>query len=69
MSVIVPIYNVEPYLKQCVDSIRNQTVQEIEILLIDDGSPDGCPQQNYFIQIVTITYFVNRDTKDRGKTR
>lgn len=43
VSVIVPIYNVEKYLKRCVDSIRNQTYQQIEILLIDDGSPDGCP--------------------------
>lgn len=44
VSVIVPIYNVEPYLQQCIDSIRCQTVKEIEILLIDDGSSDGCPQ-------------------------
>lgn len=44
VSVIVPIYNVEPYLKQCVDSIRNQTMKEIEIILVDDGSPDNCPQ-------------------------
>lgn len=44
VSVIVPIYNVEPYLKACVDSIRNQTMGEIEILLIDDGSCDGCSQ-------------------------
>lgn len=44
VSVIVPIYNVEDYLKQCVDSIRNQTLHEIEIILIDDGSTDKCPQ-------------------------
>lgn len=44
VSVIVPIYNVEPYLQQCIDSIRRQTVHEIEILLIDDGSPDMCPK-------------------------
>ncbi len=42
ISVIVPIYKVEPYLQQCVDSILNQTYSDLEILLIDDGSPDRC---------------------------
>lgn len=42
ISVIVPIYKVEPYLRQCVDSILGQTYQNIEVLLIDDGSPDRC---------------------------
>ncbi|HEC1763097.1 TPA: glycosyltransferase [Campylobacter jejuni] len=41
VSVIVPIYNVEKYLRQCLDSIVNQTLQEIEIILIDDGSIDS----------------------------
>ena len=43
ISVIVPIYNVEQYLRECVDSIRNQTYRNLEIILVDDGSPDGCP--------------------------
>ena len=42
ISVIVPVYKVEPYLRQCVDSILNQTYRDIEVLLIDDGSPDKC---------------------------
>lgn len=42
ISVIVPIYNVEPYLRQCVDSIINQTYRNLEIILVDDGSPDNC---------------------------
>ena len=42
-SVIVPIYKVEPYLERCVDSILGQTFSDFELLLIDDGSPDGCP--------------------------
>ena len=42
ISIIVPVYKVEPYLRQCVDSILNQTYRDIEVLLIDDGSPDKC---------------------------
>ena len=42
ISVIVPVYKVEPYLRQCVDSILGQTYRDIEVLLIDDGSPDRC---------------------------
>ena len=42
-SVIVPIYNVEPYLRQCVESILGQTCSDFELILVDDGSPDNCP--------------------------
>lgn len=42
LSVIVPIYKVEDYLPKCVESIRNQTHSNLEIILVDDGSPDGC---------------------------
>lgn len=40
ISVIVPIYNVAPYLRKCLDSLRNQTMKEIEVICIDDGSTD-----------------------------
>lgn len=42
ISVIVPVYKAEPYLQRCVDSIRNQTYSNLEIILVDDGSPDRC---------------------------
>lgn len=45
ISVIVPIYNVESYLDKCIESIVNQTYQNIEIILIDDGSTDICPEK------------------------
>lgn len=41
-SVIVPVYNVEPFLKQCVNSILAQTYKNFEMILVDDGSPDNC---------------------------
>ena len=44
ISVIVPVYKVEKYLKRCVESIVQQTYQNIEIILVDDGSPDRCPE-------------------------
>lgn len=43
VSIIVPIYNVELYLNCCIDSLLNQTLKEIEIILVDDESPDNCP--------------------------
>ncbi|MDT2767632.1 glycosyltransferase [Globicatella sulfidifaciens] len=43
-SIIVPIYKVEKYINKCVDSLINQTYKNIEIILVDDESPDNCPQ-------------------------
>lgn len=43
ISVIVPVYNAEQYLDECVQSIVNQTYSNLEIILVDDGSPDRCP--------------------------
>lgn len=42
ISVIVPVYKVEPYLRRCLDSIIGQTCRDLEIILVDDGSPDNC---------------------------
>lgn len=44
LSVIVPVYRVEEYLERCINSIINQTIKNIEIILVDDGSPDNCPK-------------------------
>ncbi len=44
LSIIVPVYKTEKYLSRCVDSLLSQKLKEIEIVLVDDGSPDGCPQ-------------------------
>lgn len=43
-SIIVPIYNVENYIEKCIDSILAQSFSDFELILVDDGSPDRCPQ-------------------------
>ena len=44
VTVIVPVYKVEKFLNECVESIVNQEYKNLEIILVDDGSPDNCPQ-------------------------
>ena len=44
ISVIVPVYRVESYIEYCIQSIQNQTYKDLEIILVDDGSDDGCPE-------------------------
>ena len=43
-SIIVPIYKVEKYIQKCISTLIGQTYPDIEIILVDDGSPDRCPQ-------------------------
>ncbi len=44
ISVIIPVYKVEKYLEQCIRSVVEQTMEQLEIILVDDGSPDQCPE-------------------------
>lgn len=44
VSIIIPVYKVEAYLDRCVNSVVKQTYTNLEIILIDDGSPDKCPE-------------------------
>ena len=51
LSIIVPCYKVEKYLPRCLDSLLNQTLEEIEVICINDGSPDNClkiPKEIFF---------------------
>lgn len=58
-SIIIPVYNVEKYLHQCVDSVLCQTFRDFELILVDDGSPDSCPiicdsyaKQDFRVQVI-----------------
>ena len=44
ISVVVPVYNVENYMRKCIDSLLNQTLSNIEIILVDDGATDTSPK-------------------------
>lgn len=43
-SIIIPVYKVEKYLSRCIESVQNQSYQDYEVILVDDGSPDNCPK-------------------------
>lgn len=67
-SIIVPVYKVEQYLERCVQSLLHQTYHDIEIILVDDGSPDRCPQMcDDYARIdarVKVVHKVNRGLSD-----
>ena len=62
-SIIIPVYNVEPFLRKCLDSVINQTYENIEILIVDDGSTDqsGMICNDYSVDSrVTVFHQANR---------
>ena len=68
ISIIVPIYNAEKYLKKCLDSIINQTKKELEIILINDGSTDSTEEIIKTYKDKRIKYYKNKN-QGIGKTR
>ncbi len=64
VSIIVPVYNVEKYLRQCLDSLVNQTLKDIEIIVVNDGSPDG--SQKIIDEYVTNYSDVKSYIKENG---
>ena len=70
ISVIVPVYNVEPYLERCVESIRRQTYQNLEVILVDDGSPDQCGRMcDEFARIDTRIKVIHKRNGGLGYAR
>lgn len=71
VSVIVPVYNVEKYLVRCLDSLRRQNMKEIEILLIDDASPDTCGEicDNYAAKDARFRVFHNKTNQGLSVAR
>ncbi len=68
ISIIVPIYNAEKYLKKCIDSLVNQTKKELEIILVNDGSTDNSERIIKEYKDKRIKYFKNKN-QGIGKTR
>ena len=68
ISIIVPIYNAEKYLKECIDSLVNQTKKELEFILVNDGSTDSTEKIIKSYKDKRIKYFKNKN-QGIGKTR
>lgn len=70
VSIIVPIYKVEAYLERCVTSLINQSYKNIEIILVDDGSPDRCPQIcDYFATTDSRIKVIHKKNEGQGAAR
>ena len=71
ISVIIPAYNVEKYFRQCLDSILGQTIQELEIIIINDGSSDGTQQiiDEYASSYPDKIIAVNQPNKGQSSAR
>ena len=70
VSVIIPVYKVEKYLERCVKSVMNQTLKDIEIILVDDGSPDNCPKLcDDFAEIDSRVKVIHKKNQGLGMAR
>ena len=71
VSVIIPVYNVEKYIKRCLDSLVNQTLENIEFILVDDGSPDGSAEiiKEYADKFPNKIVYLYQDNAGQGAAR
>lgn len=70
ISVVIPVYKTEKYLTQCVSSVLAQTYRSIEVILVDDGSPDGCPALcDCFAQSDARVRVIHTENGGAGKAR
>ena len=70
VSIIVPIYNVEKYLERCMQSLLNQTLKDIEVIMVDDGSPDNCPRMcDEYAKIDSRIKVVHKENAGLGYAR
>jgi len=70
VSIIVPFYNVEKYIRACLESLEQQTLKEIEVILIDDGSPDDSIEiANEFIEKNTNFFLFRKENGGQGSAR
>lgn len=70
VTVVVPVYNAEKYLNECVESIRNQTYKNLEIILVDDGSKDSSPQLcDYLQKLDNRIKVIHKENEGAGKSR
>lgn len=70
ISVIVPVYNVEPYIHRCIDSILCQTFTDFELILVDDGSPDNCGKIcDEYAKIDNRIYVIHQENRGLSAAR
>lgn len=69
-SIVVPIYNMEAYLERCIRSILNQTLQNFELILVDDGSSDSCPEIcKRFVQMDSRITIIQKENQGVAQAR